>query len=71
LPPNLTLTGIYFTTYALYAYPYFSTKEDPGKSSQGKNHITKLAIAIIISWIIPGNVYPVIENPKMEGNIVG
>eukprot|EP01127_Copromyxa_protea_P018107 TRINITY_DN5626_c0_g3_i2.p1 TRINITY_DN5626_c0_g3~~TRINITY_DN5626_c0_g3_i2.p1 ORF type:complete len:533 (-),score=92.68 TRINITY_DN5626_c0_g3_i2:42-1640(-) len=38
--------GIYFTSYALYALPYFEKKQTP---------------AIIISWILPGNTYPVTE----------
>eukprot|EP01127_Copromyxa_protea_P017077 TRINITY_DN516_c0_g1_i14.p1 TRINITY_DN516_c0_g1~~TRINITY_DN516_c0_g1_i14.p1 ORF type:complete len:998 (-),score=85.22 TRINITY_DN516_c0_g1_i14:65-3058(-) len=42
--------GIYFTTYVLYAFPYFSTKEQP---------------AIVLSWINPGNVFPVIESPSI------
>jgi len=39
--------GIYFTTNAAYAYPYFSAHENP---------------AIVIAFVIPGNVYPVIES---------
>jgi len=43
--------GIYFTTCALYALPYFSNFEKP---------------TVIISWVIPGNVYPVVESHKDE-----
>jgi len=39
--------GIYFTTSALYALPYFATKPEP---------------SIIVSFVIPGNPYPVTEN---------
>eukprot|EP01127_Copromyxa_protea_P015388 TRINITY_DN4423_c0_g1_i2.p1 TRINITY_DN4423_c0_g1~~TRINITY_DN4423_c0_g1_i2.p1 ORF type:complete len:1454 (+),score=193.03 TRINITY_DN4423_c0_g1_i2:579-4364(+) len=48
--------GIYFTTYALYALPYFAKKERP---------------AIIISFILPGNPFPVVENPNLKGSKVG
>jgi len=48
--------GIYFTTYVAYALPYFSSKHDP---------------ALIISFIVPGNVYPVIEHPDASDNLQG
>jgi len=48
--------GIYFTTSAKYAIPYFATKAQP---------------AIIISYLVPGNPYPVIENPNEPGNLAG
>jgi len=48
--------GIYFTTSAKYAVPYFATKKDP---------------AIILSWVIPGNAYPVIEHPRKSGTLAG
>jgi len=48
--------GIYFTTSAKYAIPYFATKAQP---------------AIIISYLVPGNPYPVIENPNEEGSLAG
>jgi len=38
--------GIYFTTFANYTIPYFSSRRDP---------------AIIISWIVCGSAFPVIE----------
>jgi hypothetical protein len=38
--------GIYFSTTAIYTLPYFGTRKNP---------------ALIISWLLPGNVYPVIE----------
>jgi len=41
--------GIYFTSSGLYATPYFATKKNP---------------AIIITYVIPGNPYPVTESPK-------
>jgi len=41
--------GIYFTTSAKYAVPYFATKPNP---------------AIIISYLVPGNPFPVTENPN-------
>jgi len=40
--------GIYFSTYALYTIPY----------------LLKPKPALIISYCTPGNVFPVIENPK-------
>lgn len=36
------------------------------KSALSSNHS-----AIIISWVIPGNPYPVIEHPQKENNLVG
>jgi len=48
--------GIYFTTSAKYALPYYATKGDP---------------SIIISWVLPGNAYPVIEHPRKNGNLAG
>jgi hypothetical protein len=44
-------SGIYFTTSAKYSIPYFATKPNP---------------AIIISYLIPGNPYPVVEQPSMS-----
>jgi len=48
--------GIYFTTSAKYAVPYFATKSEP---------------AIIISWVIVGNAYPVIEHPRKSDSLAG
>lgn len=44
-------SGIYFTTSAKYSIPYFATKPNP---------------AIIISYLIPGNPFPVVEQPCMN-----
>jgi len=43
--------GIYFSTSALYTLPYCITKSDP---------------CIVLSFLLPGNPYPVIENPKSD-----
>eukprot|EP01126_Amoeba_proteus_P061982 TRINITY_DN8369_c0_g1_i23.p1 TRINITY_DN8369_c0_g1~~TRINITY_DN8369_c0_g1_i23.p1 ORF type:complete len:298 (-),score=80.97 TRINITY_DN8369_c0_g1_i23:128-925(-) len=48
--------GIYFTTYVKYCLPYFSNRKDP---------------AIIISFVVLGNVYPVIEVPNTEDSLMG
>jgi len=48
--------GIYFTHSGLYATPYYATKKNP---------------ALIIAYVIPGNVYPVYEAPKSEKSLVG
>jgi len=48
--------GIYFTTSSKYAIPYYGTKPDP---------------SIIISWVITGNAYPVIEHPRKAGSLAG
>jgi len=48
--------GIYFTSSAKYATPYFATKPNP---------------TILIAYVIPGNPYPVIEHPKSENNLTG
>jgi len=48
--------GIYFSTSALYCYPYYGTRPNP---------------TIIVSWVVPGHFYPVIErhdsNETTEG----
>jgi len=49
-------SGIYFTTSAKYAIPYFATKANP---------------AILISYVIPGNPYPVVEQPAGPDSIAG
>jgi len=41
--------GIYFTSYVEYTIQYFLTKPDP---------------AVLVTLVIPGNAYPVIEHPK-------
>jgi len=48
--------GIYFTTFAMYSVPYFGTKSDP---------------AVIISYTIIGNTYPVTEPLKSADSLVG
>jgi len=48
--------GIYFTTSIPYALPYARLQEDP---------------AIIISYVIPGNIYPVVEHHKEENSLLG
>lgn len=49
-------SGIYFTTSAKYSIPYFATKANP---------------ALIISYLIPGNPFPVVEHPKGPDSILG
>jgi len=48
--------GIYFTSFALYALPYISSKHSP---------------AIIVSYVLPGNVYPVTEGHKGPTKLLG
>jgi len=48
--------GIYFTSSAVYAAPYFGTKKKP---------------AIIIAYIVPGNPYPVSEHPFNNKSLIG
>jgi hypothetical protein len=48
--------GIYFSSSAKYTIPYFATKPQP---------------TIIISYVIPGNVYPVIESSDDPNNQCG
>jgi len=48
--------GIYFTTYAIYALPYFATKDQP---------------SIIVSFLLPGNTYPCTEHPSSPQSKVG
>jgi len=47
--------GIYFTTYAPYTLPYL-IKPNP---------------ALIISYVTPGNVFPVIEHPRSSSSFCG
>jgi len=49
-------SGIYFTTRAMYCYPYLQGKKDP---------------SIILSWVILGNSYPVTEHPDHPGSLLG
>jgi len=48
--------GMYFTSSSLYAIPYYASKKKP---------------ALVIAYICPGNVYPVIESPKGQGTFNG
>jgi len=48
--------GIYFTTHSLYTLPYICSKRNP---------------ALILSWILPGNSYPVIEQPDGPNTLCG
>jgi len=48
--------GIYFTSYALYVLPYITLRVEP---------------AVIISYVSCGNIYPVTENHKKEGTLIG
>uniref|UniRef100_A0A6B2KXN4 Fibronectin type-II domain-containing protein n=1 Tax=Arcella intermedia TaxID=1963864 RepID=A0A6B2KXN4_9EUKA len=48
--------GIYFTTSAEYGLPYYATKKIP---------------TVIISMVISGNAFPVIEHPDSKNNIMG
>jgi len=48
--------GLYFTTSAEYALPYFATKPSP---------------TVLICYLITGNSYPVIEHPKGAKNFMG
>jgi len=48
--------GIYLTSSAQYALPYYSTKSNP---------------ALLVCLAIPGNVYPVTEHPKGENSLMG
>jgi len=47
--------GIYFTTNAEYCIPYF-TQNNP---------------VLILSWVIPGNIYPVIERHDSHSTLLG
>ena len=48
--------GIYFTTYTEYCIPYITSKRNP---------------AIIVSWLLPGNTYPVCENNTDDTSLLG
>jgi len=49
-------TGIYFTTHPDYFTPYLVSKTRP---------------ALISSWLLPGNVYPVTEHPTGPTSLAG
>jgi len=48
--------GIYFSSSARYIVPYYATKKTP---------------CIIISYVIPGNPFPVIEDYRKDGSLLG
>jgi len=48
--------GIYFSTYAMYTLPYFAMKRYP---------------SVIISWLLPGQPYPVTEHQHGPNSIMG
>jgi len=48
--------GIYFTSNACYAIPYFGTKKKP---------------TILIALVIPGNIFPVTENKSSPESLQG
>eukprot|EP01127_Copromyxa_protea_P016763 TRINITY_DN5046_c0_g1_i1.p1 TRINITY_DN5046_c0_g1~~TRINITY_DN5046_c0_g1_i1.p1 ORF type:complete len:700 (-),score=119.45 TRINITY_DN5046_c0_g1_i1:95-2194(-) len=48
--------GIYFSTFANYCETYFQNRRDP---------------ALIISYVISGNAFPVTEHHKGEGSLLG
>jgi len=48
--------GIYFTTHALYALPYFGTKAHP---------------SILVTYVLPGEPYPVIEAHESKHSLLG
>jgi len=48
--------GIYFTSSCLYATPYFGIKKDP---------------AILLCFIIPGNVRPIVEDKNEPNSYLG
>jgi len=48
--------GVYFTSSARYAIPYFATKANP---------------VIIVAYVIPGNIFPIVEHPQWQGTFVG
>eukprot|EP01127_Copromyxa_protea_P018946 TRINITY_DN6057_c1_g1_i1.p1 TRINITY_DN6057_c1_g1~~TRINITY_DN6057_c1_g1_i1.p1 ORF type:complete len:1829 (-),score=382.79 TRINITY_DN6057_c1_g1_i1:24-5072(-) len=49
-------SGVYFTTYAMYACPYFSGRKDP---------------AVLLSFVTMGNVFPVTEDQMGEDSLIG
>jgi len=48
--------GIYFTTFSMYCVPYIAPKKQP---------------TIIVSYLLPGNVYPVIEKVDGPNSLLG
>lgn len=48
--------GIYFSSSGLYCFPYFCLRKNP---------------VLLLSWVLPGNTYPVIENHLGPNSIEG
>jgi hypothetical protein len=48
--------GIYFTSFVMYSTPYWANHRDP---------------AILISFILTGNTFPVTEHHKLKGSLLG
>lgn len=48
--------GIYFSSSGLYCFPYFALRKNP---------------VLLLSWVLPGNIYPVIENHLGPDSIEG
>lgn len=49
-------SGIYFSTFVMYTLPYFASKKKP---------------SVIVSYVIPGNIYPVKEHHKSPESLLG
>jgi len=48
--------GLYFSSSLFYTLPYFAIKRTP---------------AVLISFVLPGNIYPVIEHPNGDDSLLG
>jgi len=48
--------GIYFSTHLQYCLPYFASRRNP---------------AVLISWVLPGNTYPLIESHMSPQSLIG
>jgi len=48
--------GIYFTSNGIYSFPYMLVRKQP---------------ALIVSWVLTGNPYPVIEDHDASVNLMG
>lgn len=49
-------SGIYFSTFVMYTLPYFAPKKKP---------------SVILSYVVPGNIYPVKEHHKSPDSLLG
>jgi len=49
-------SGIYFSTFVMYTLPYFGSKKFP---------------SVILSYVVPGNTYPVKEHHRAEDSLMG